>query len=116
LYEQYNAYEALPQDYGDQASSKDKEINQDLLSIVQHPASHSSACVLKKFDIDYLYIADNLFQRFYTSHQSAVFYEELNLLRFSNSPFLHLEKEFHGDHGERVQIYNVNVNNLDNYC
>jgi hypothetical protein len=116
LYDQYNVYEALPKDYGDQASSKDKEINEGLLSIVQDPASQSSACVLKKFNVDYLYIADNLFQRFYTVHQYTVFYEELNLLRFFTSPFLHLEKEFHGDRGERIQIYSVDVKYADNYC
>ena len=116
LYDQYNVYEASSKDYGDQFSSKDREINEDLLSIVQNPASQSSACILKEFDIDYVYIADNLFHRFYTSHQYAVYYEELNLLRFFTSPFLHLEKEFHGDHGERVQIYKVNALYADNYC
>jgi hypothetical protein len=116
LYDQYNVYEALAKDYGDQLSMKDKEINDDLLGIIKHPASQSSACTLVKLNITHLYIADNLNQRFYTPHQYAVFYEELNLLRFFNSPFLHLENEFHGDYGELVQIYGVNKLNLNNSC
>jgi hypothetical protein len=116
LYDQYNVYEVVDMELGSQISSQDNEINQDLLSIVKQPGSKSSACLLKKFAVDYLYIPDDLNQRFYTLHQSAVFYEELNMLRFSNSPFIQLEKEFHGDHGERIQIYKVNVKNVDKYC
>ncbi len=116
LYDQFNVYEAIAEDFGDQLSSKDKEINEGLLGIVKNPASQSSACILKKFNIDYLYIADNLFQRFYTPHQFAVFYEELNLFRFLTHPFLDLKEEFHGDYGERVQIYSVNKLSTDNYC
>jgi hypothetical protein len=116
LYDYYNAYEALPNDYGEQASSGDKAVNDKLLEIVQNPASQSTACTLKNLDIKYLYIADNLFERFYTLPQLAVFYEELNMLRFSSSPFMQLEKDFHGDRGELVQIYSVNRINVDNQC
>jgi hypothetical protein len=116
LYDQYNVYESLAKDYGDQLSSKDKEINENLGSIIKQPASQSSACTLKKLNIDYLYIADNLIERFYTPHQFSVFYEELNLFRFFNSTFIYLEKEFSGDHGELVQIYGVNKPNLNNSC
>jgi hypothetical protein len=116
LYDQFNVYEALAKDFGDQMSLEDKEINDDLLHIIKNPAGQFSACVLKKFNIDYLYIADNLAYRFYTPHQFAVFYEELHLLRFFNSPFFNLEKEFHGDFGERVQIYGVNKINMNKGC
>jgi hypothetical protein len=116
LYDYYNVYEALARDFGDLLSSEDKVINDNFLSIVEHPDSIATACILKELDIEYLYIADDLFQRFYTSHQSSVFYGELNLMRFFSSPFLYLEKEFNGDHGERVQIYSVNKINVDNGC
>jgi hypothetical protein len=116
LYEQYNIYESLDRFSGSQLNSKDKEINDDFLSIIKNPASPSSACLLKKYDISYLYIADNLPQRFYSEHQIAVFYEELNLFRFFTSPFLQSEKIFHGNDEELIQIYSVNEQFVDNYC
>jgi hypothetical protein len=116
LYEQYNIYEALDRNAGSQLNSKDKEINDNFLAIIKNPASSSSACILKKYDISYLYIADDLPQRFYSEHQLAVFYEELNLFRFFTSPFLQSEKIFHGNDGELIQIYSVNKQFVDNYC
>ncbi len=116
LFDQYTVYESMARDYGDQLSMKDKEVNEEFLQIIKNPSSIHSACTLKKYGIDYLYIADNLMNRFYTIHQLTVFYGELDLLRFTTSPFLDLIEEFQGEGQEQIRIYSVDNMYVQNNC
>ncbi len=117
LYDQYNVFEVLPKTSGDMLSFNDKIINNHLLHVIHYPFSIESACFLDKYNIDYLYISDDLEDRFYTPYQSFVFYKKLDLFKqISLSPSFDTLKEFHGANGELLKVYGVNKDYLNNNC
>jgi hypothetical protein len=116
LYDEFNIYEILPPDIGKQLSLNDKRINDDLLKILKNPSSRESLCMIKKYDIDIIYVSDDLPNRWYPPDKSYVYYPQLEIFDyFFDSPFIHLIESFNGIEGEEIRIYEVDKQS-SNHC
>ena len=117
LYDQFDVVDVMPKDIGDTLSVTDRQINNELSSIIYQPSNVLAGCYLNKYNIDYVYIPDVLSNRYDSEYQYNVFYKMLHLFNSVYSPFvLYPLEKFQGDNGELLQIYGVNKKYLDAIC
>ena len=94
----------------------DRSINMELYEIFRSPYIAPTACVLKKYDVDFVSVSmHNLPERYYTPEHGIV-YRQLDAFQSFSSPFLQLEKEFVGQYQEYLRIYSVNKSNVSTAC
>jgi hypothetical protein len=117
LYDEYNVFEVVSQDIADTLGAKDKQINNELSNAFYQSNNIESGCLFKKYEVDYIFVSDDLFGRYYTPYQFSVFYNDLSTFqKFTASPFIKLEKNFFGENQEHVRIYSIDNNHLKEKC
>jgi hypothetical protein len=115
----YGKFEVLATSPGSSRSigRADLVVNNELNQILTSPNVKSTACILKKYDIDYVYISDMIQGRWYSPEKGDIYYEQLKRFQsFDYSPFFELEAEFFGENGEHLRIYSINGENLNQSC
>jgi hypothetical protein len=94
-----------------------KPINDELDQILTSPDIRSTACVIKKYDIDYIYISDRIPGKWYSPHKGDVYYKQLSLFQdFAHSPFFDLKAEFIRQEGEHIRIFSVMNEDVNRAC
>ena len=107
-YGRYSVYEVYSEDLSNWMSENDKQINDDLRTILEFPNSVQAKCVLQGYNVQYVFISDLLPDRFYTPYQLNAEYSQLeNFLNVSDSQFVHLDRTFSGSEGEKVRVFAV---------
>jgi hypothetical protein len=101
---------------GASTSGGDRRINHELNEIFLNPYVESTACILKKYDVDFLYVAMHMLpERFYSVEQIA-YINHLSAFQSFSSPFLELKEEFIGENQEHLRIFSVNKHNVNRAC
>lgn len=117
LYNEYTVYETVSKDIGDTLGTHDRKINEELLKILYEPSALETECILDEFNIDYIFVGDDMESRYYTPYQKSVFYKDLNLFqRFNQSPFIDLHTEVSGLENENLRLYSINSSSFSNKC
>jgi hypothetical protein len=94
----------------------DDRVNSELFRIYSSPTIPSTACILKKYDVDFIYLSDALPGRMYDSQQ-IWFYGQLRIFQsMFHSPFFELEREFIGESNENIRIFSVNKDRVNAAC
>ena len=95
----------------------DQKINHELNEIFLSSDIPSTACVIKKYDVDFIYVtAHSLPGRFYTDEQ-RIYYRQLDAFQsFAHSPFFELENEFIGENKEHIRIFSIDKSSVNAAC
>jgi hypothetical protein len=95
----------------------DARINSELVKLLRSPDVESTACILSKYDIDYIYISDRIPGRYYSPFLRDVYYYHLELFQsISPSPFFEIESEYFGEDGEHLRIFSVKPSIVNEVC
>jgi hypothetical protein len=101
---------------GASTSGGDRRINHELNEIFLKPYVESTACVLKKYDVDFVYVAMHMLPERFYSQEHIAYINHLSAFQSFSSPFLELKEEFLGENQEHLRIFSVNKHNVNRAC
>jgi hypothetical protein len=95
----------------------DARIHRELVKLLRSPDVESTSCIIYKYDIDYIYISDEIAGRYYPPFLRDVYYNQLDLFQsISPSPLFDLETEYFGEDGEHLRIFSVKPIKVNQAC
>jgi hypothetical protein len=94
----------------------DRQINSELNRLLLKPLENETACIVKKYNVEFLFISDQINGRWYHP-QSENYYKEMSLL--SNDyfiPLYDLKANFSGSSDERLRIFSPQIEKVNQTC
>jgi hypothetical protein len=107
---------SVSQDTPGSMGEGDRQINSELNRLLLKPLENETACIVKKYNVEFLFISDQINGRWYHP-QSENYYKEMSLL--SNDyfiPLYDLKANFSGSSDERLRIYSPQIEKVNQTC
>jgi hypothetical protein len=113
----FDVLEVQPSTIEATTSGGDRRINQELNEIFLSADASNTACILKKYKVDFVYVSThNLPGRFYTPEQIDADRQLEVFQTVDSSRFLVLEEEYMGKNKEHIRIFSVDNDNVNASC
>ena len=98
-------------------AKKGSSVNDELHQLLSDHDEGSISCIIKKYDVNYLYVSDKISGRWYNPAKSDDYYRELsNFPSGHQSDLFDLDAEFIGKDGEHLRIFSIKSANVDRLC
>jgi hypothetical protein len=113
----FDVLEVQPSTLEATTSGGDRRINQELNEIFLSADTSSTACIIEKYNVDFVYVSTHILPgRFYTPEQINSQGQLEAFQSIGTSRFLALEEEFIGKNKEHIRIFSINKDNVNAAC
>ena len=107
---------SVSQDVPGSLGEGDRQINSELNRLLLRPMENETACIVKKYNVGYLYISDQINGRWYHP-QSENYYREMSLLSDDYfMPLFDLRANFSSSNGEHLRIFSPRIERVNHIC
>lgn len=107
IYDRYPVLEVETGEIEDSLSVGDRAINQELRQLIEDPQSDRIPEMLKKYNIEYIFLSDVLPDRWYPESQYTLVSKFSRFEELRDSDLIQLERQWRGNEGELLQVYSV---------
>jgi hypothetical protein len=107
---------SVSQDVPGSLGEGDSQINSELNRLLLKPMENETACIVKKYNVEYLYISDRINDRWYHP-QSENYYKEMSLLNDDYfMPLYDLKANFSGSGDEHLRVFSPRIEKVNQTC